>query len=69
MRPIEIKQELLELTKKVLRENSTSFSQSFMADLSSKKANSLEDLNLFLIENITLPKLIFDPHRKFLLFL
>jgi hypothetical protein len=69
MRPLTIKQQLLDLVKQILRTNGISFSSAFMADISDRQIDSLQSLNYFMLEGCSLPKVVVDPKRKFMNFL
>ena len=57
------------MAKQVLKNASIPFSETFMADISDKQIDSLQSLNYFMLEGCSLPKVVFDPQRKFLNFL
>ena len=69
MRPIATKQKLLDLARQILKNNNVSFSNSFMADISDRQIDSLQNLNYFMLEGCSLPKVVFDPKRKFMNFM
>ena len=69
MQPLAVKQKLLTFVKGELTSYSVKFSENFISELTNKKMNSLQNLNLFLLEQSSLSKLVYDPQRKFLLYL
>jgi hypothetical protein len=69
LQPLYIKQKLLDMAKSGLRKSIISFSKSFMAEISGDKIDSLPSLNFYLLNKLSLAKLVIDPHRKFLNYL
>jgi hypothetical protein len=68
-RPLTVKHQLLTLAKSILRDFNTDYSPAFMAEMSDRHTDSLQSLNYFLLETCSLPKVVFDPQRKFMNFL
>lgn len=66
LQPLSIKQELFVMVKAMLKKNIVTSSPHFMSAISGDKLDSLQSLNYYLLRNSSLPKLVIDPHRKFL---
>ena len=54
------------MVKGMLKKNIVASSPHFMSVISGDKLDSLQSLNYYLLRNSSLPKLVIDPHRKFL---